>query len=337
MKKIIFCFALAAAACGPAAAEYFPLGFYGISAPGELATLKAAGFNSFHTYTQDPARLAALAKEAKKQGLKMLAYPDRVIDSSYSKQAKRWPMLGWYLFDEPEVKRLPLASLQALDARVKAWDKRQPTVFVMGEGVSSFIYGGVADNLMVDWYPVPHLTLESVGEQVAMAKAGAAIMDPVRQAKPVWAVLQAFDWINYPQRRSPRVGGFPTFEQVRYMTWLSIARGATGIFYFQYTGSDNIPLSARPERWSTYQRIAAELNSFRKVLEKGKPGVVPPGLDPAYAVRSIKQGGRTYLILLNPTAAPLSLEPVKDWRPLYELSRYLPDTLPPQKVLILER
>ena len=217
-----------------AAAGDFPLGFYGIGGPLELSALKQAGFNCFATYVQDPERLAALAAESKKLGLKMVAYPDRVIDSPYAKEAKRWPVLAWYLYDEPEVSRLPLAGLEKLDKRVKDWSPKQRTVFVMGEGVAAFTYGGVADALMVDWYPVPHLRLESVGEQVAMTKAGAAIKDAARQDKPVWAVLQAFDWSGYPQRRKPPVGGFPTFDQVRFMTYLSIARGAEGIFYFTY-------------------------------------------------------------------------------------------------------
>jgi len=339
MKTLTLFFSLFTALAAFSAAGDFPLCFYGINGPQELAVLKQGGFDCFQTYVQDPARLAALAAEAKKLDLKMLAYPDKVIDSPYAKEAKRWPMLAWYLYDEPEVKHLPVAELEKMDKRLKNWSGGQKTVFVMGEGVAAFVYGGVADALMVDWYPVPHLRLESVGEQVAMAKAGAAITDPKRQNKPVWAVLQAFDWINYPQRRKPSVGGFPTFEQVRYMTYLAIARGAEGIFYFQYAGSDGIPLPSRPERWGIYQRIAAELNALMPVLKKGKPGVLPPGLDPQLATRALKQGGKTYLILLNPTEGPLPLNPeaLSGFRPLFEEQRTLPPTLAPRKVLILEK
>lgn len=337
MKKFLLALALLACGAAFARAADFPLGFYGVTAPAELAALKQAGFDCFHTYAQDPALLAALAAEAKKQGLKMMAYPDRVVGSAFEKDARRWPVLAWYLYDEPEVKRLPLASLQALEKRVKDWSPKARTVFVMGEGVAAFTFGGVGDALMVDWYPVPHLRLESVGEQVAMARSGAAIMDAARKDKPVWAVLQAFDWIGYPQRRTPKVGGFPTFEQVRYMTWLSVARGASGIFYFTYNGSDGVPLPARPERWGIYSRVAAELNGLRKVLEKGKPGVLPAGLSADFAARAIRQGGRDYLVLLNPTAAPLPLAAVKDWRPLFEPTRLMPESLPPQKALILEK
>ena len=322
-----------------AAAGDFPLGFYGVNGAQELTVLKQAGFNCFQTYSEDPARLAALAAEAKKLDLKMVASPHKVMESPLAKEAKKWPMLAWYLYDEPEVRKLPLAELEKMDKRVKSWSPGQRTVFVMGEGVAAFTYAGVADALMVDWYPVPHLRLESVGEQVAMVKAGAAIMDPRRQNKPVWAVLQAFDWINYPQRRKDRVGGFPTFEQVRYMTYLSLARGAEGIFYFIYNGSDGIPLPSRPERWGIYQRVAAELNALMPVLKKGKPGVLPAGLDANFASRALKQGGKSYLFLLNPTAAPLPLnaEALAGYRPLFEDLRALPPSLAPQKALILEK
>lgn len=324
------------ALAAPVRAREFPVCFYGINAPAELAGLKAAGYNCFQTYTQDPARLAGLAAEAKRRGLKMVAYPDRVIGSSYEKEARRWPVLAWYLFDEPEVKKLGAEKLEALDKRVRDWDKGQKTVFVMGEGVAAFTYGGTADALMVDWYPVPHLPLNSVGEQAAMAKAGAAIKDPARKDKPLWAVLQAFDWINYPQRRSPRVGGFPTLAQVRYMTYLALARGADGIFYFTYRGSDGIPLPERPERWNTYQRMGAELSELAPVFRKGRPAGLPEGLDKRFAARAIKNGWHTFLILANPEAVPLPLDSVKGWRPLFEESRYLPDTLAPQAALVLE-
>ena len=320
-------------------AKDFPLCFYGISGPQELSVLKRDGFNCFATYVQDPERLAGLAAEAKKLDLKMVAYPDRVIDSSYAKAAKSWPMLAWYLYDEPEVRKLPLAELEKLDKRVKDWSPKQKTVFVMGEGVASFTYGGVADALMVDWSPVPHLRLESVGEQVSMLKAGAAIKDAARQDKPAWAVLQAFDWIGSPQRRKPAVGGFPTFEQVRFMTYLSIARGAEGIFYFTYNGSDGIPLPARPERWGIYQRIAAELNALMPVFKKGKPGVLPPGLEANLASRAIRQGGKDYLILLNASeaAVPFNAGAFSSYRPLFEQNRALPSSLAPHKVLVLEK
>src|SRR3989338_4548398 len=145
MKKILLFLGLVALAPFTAAAGDFPLCFYGIGGPQELAVLKQGGFNCFATYVQDPERLAGLAAEAKKLDLKMVAYPDRVIDSDYAKEAKHWPMLAWYLYDEPEVRKLPPAELERLEKRVRDWASGQKTVFVMGEGVAAFNYGGVGD------------------------------------------------------------------------------------------------------------------------------------------------------------------------------------------------
>jgi hypothetical protein len=319
---------------------------YGISKPAELPALKQAGFNCFQTYTQEPGQLAALAAEADGLGLKMLADPGKVIGSAYDKQAGKWPVLAWYLYDEPEVRRLPLAGLEKLDRRVKEWAPRQRTAFVMGEGIAAFTYGGVADALMVDWYPVPHLKLESVGQQVMLVKEGAKALDAARPGKPVWAVLQAFDWMEYPQRRARRVGRFPAFWEIRFMTYLSLARGATGIFYFKYTDAGGKPLPETPERWDMFAKMADEVSRLGPLITNGEPAEPPAGLAPGLSATAFKANGRKYMILLNPalTNVPLNVEVLKGWRPLFEEKRALAELLPdgknpyfpPYRVLVLE-
>ena len=339
------CFALAA---GSAAAGDFPLCMYGVSAKRDLAAIKEAGFNCFLAYTQEPAALAELAAEAKKLKLKMAAYPDRVIDSPYSEKAKSWPILAWYLYDEPEVHGLPPAELEKLNLKTKTWSPGQRTAFVVGDGAAALTYGAAADALMVDWYPVPHLKLESVGHHISLARSAAKIMDAKNPAKPVWAVLQAFDWKIYPQRHEPkRIGRFPTFAEIRFMTYLAIVRGAEGLFYFTFT-QEGKTLDATPERWFMFKKMAAEINALRPMLEKGKDAEPPAGLDARLAVRVLsKGGGRRLLLLLNPSAAeiPVDAEILKGWRPLFEGKRRLEEILPggkdlrlpPYRTLVLEK
>ncbi|OGR43262.1 MAG: hypothetical protein A2X35_07965 [Elusimicrobia bacterium GWA2_61_42] len=336
----------AASPCQLAAGEFFPVCMYGITKPAELAVLKKAGFNCFQSYEQAPEALAALAAGADKAGLKMVAMPDRVIGSAFDKQARKWPMLAWYLYDEPEVRRLPLADLQALDKRVKDWAPGQRTAFVMGAGLAAFTYGGAADALMVDWYPVPHLPLESVGQQVTLLKEGAKVMDAANPAKPVWAVLQAFDWMEFPQRKARRIGRFPAAWEIRFMTYLALARGANGIFYFKYASQDNKPLPETPERWAMFEAMAAEVNRLGPLLAKGKTVEPPPGLPGALSATVFKARGHKYMILLNPALAnvPVDVEALKGWRPLFEEKRSIAELLPgnkrnyfpPYRVLILE-
>ena len=337
--KTAFLFLSLFAAAPLLAGEDMPVCMYGIGKPAELQILKQAGFNCFQTYEQSPELLAALAAEAVKLGLEMVAMPDKVIGSAYDKNARNWPILAWYLFDEPEVHNLPLDELLKLDQRVKDWSPGQRTVFVISEGVEAFTYGGAADALMVDWYPVPHLELGSVGQQVTLAREGAKALDEKKPDKAVWAVLQAFDWMEYPQIRAKKVGGFPTFGQVRFMTYLALARGAKGIFYFKYSSADGVPLADRPERWGIYERMAAELARIGPVFTKGRQIDPPAGLSPGLSAIAFKKGWHEYLVLLNPTAVPVPLAPavLGNWRPLFEELRGIPDSLPPSGTLVLEK
>ncbi len=337
--KIVFLLLSLFAAAPLLAGEDMPICMYGIGKPAELQILKQAGFNCFQTYEQAPELLAVLAAEAVKLGLSMVAMPDKVIGSAYDKNARNWPILAWYLFDEPEVHDLPLNELLKLDQRVKEWSPSQRTVFAIGDGIAAFTYGGAADALMVDWYPVPHLELGSVGQQVTLAREGAKALDAKKPDKAVWAVLQAFDWMEYPQLRVEKVGGFPTFGQVRFMTYLALARGAKGIFYFKYSSADGVPLVDRPERWGVYERMADELARIGPVFTKGRRIDPPVGLSPELSSIAFKKGWHKYLVLLNPTAAPVPLATavLRNWRPLFEELRGLPDALPPSGTLVLEK
>lgn len=321
-----------------AAGVDFPVCMYGITGPEELPVIERAGFNCFQTYVREPARLAGLAAGAAKLGLRMVAPPDEVIGSAYGKRAGNWPMLAWYLYDEPEVRRLPPEELRRLDRRVKEWNRGGRTAFVMGEGVAAYTYGAAADVLMVDWYPVPHLPLESVGQQIALARE--------ISGKPVWAVLQAFDWAGYPQRRVRKVGGFPTFTQLRFMTYLALARGAAGIFYFQYSTAGDGRLPDNPARWAMLTKMADELGRLGPLIAGGEPAEPPAGLAPDLAAFSFRAKGRKYLVLLNPSPAgiPLNAGALKEWRPLFEEKRGVDELLPggsekyfpPYRVLVLE-
>ncbi len=341
MKKLVLISAALAAFISPPAllAGDFPVCFYGIGEPASLAVLKNSGFNCFQTYIDDPAKLAGLAETARGLDMRMVAPPHKVMESAHAEKAKKWPVLAWYLKDEPEVGWMPAADLLEMDKRVKAWSPKQSTAFVMGHGLPAMVYGAAADIVMLDWYPVPHLPLESVGRELALVRAGVRMTDPARPEKPLWAVLQAFDWIEYPQRRAKKVGGWPSAEQVRFMTWLSVARGASGVFYFKYADNKGVPLPQRPELWARYERAAGELGAMSKVLVKGKDIPLPSGLDERLTGRALRRWWRKYAIILNPTRGevPLSAEALKGWRPLFEAKRDLPESLKAYGVLILEK
>ncbi len=342
MRRLLPLLLLGLAACsGPK--TFFPIGLYVVHDPGAVTGLKKAGFNAVQTYIHDPAHIQGLAKACAEHGLKLLAHPFGLMKASASTQGI--PALAWYLSDEPDANRVSPAQLCALAENVKRWSPDIPGAFVLGNGRKAEQYKDCGDIMMVDWYPVPHHPLESAGEHVAMTKAAAG-------KKPVWAVLQAFSWKDEPigRMKKPRAGHFPTFGELRFMTYHSILMGAQGIWYFTYTKPDGTTLDKHPEHWHWLTSVTRELASLRPIFERGKPAHLPfpPNPDGPLA-KAWRYHGRDYLILANPRKdaslrVPDELLQMR-WRPLFETRRYQKELLhkvgqawylPPYRVMVFE-
>jgi len=312
--------------------DIFPLGIYGVTEPEEVAVVKAAGFNTVQTYSGNPEVIAALAKACRQQNMKLLAYPDKIVPSKYFLESSDWPILAWYLFDEPDVVGLDPAQLLEKDLVTKRNFPGQHTVFVVGEGLAALKYGKSADIVMMDWYPVPHLKLESVGKQVGITRNMLQTLD--LKDKPVWAVLQAFDWKDYPQRSKKRIGRFPEAYEIRFMTYDALINGARGLFYFTFKARDNDELPYYPEKWQALTDTVGEIKELLPVLENGTPEKCPVPLANLEAKAWLYKG-KTYLILANPTENNILIpEPFPDsakWEPLFERSSDLADLVPERK------
>ena len=253
----------------PAVAREFPLCMYGVDDPKDLPLLKKAGFTCIQTYRKQPEQLLPLAQAAQKQKLKLVFYPQKIFDSSYEKQAASWPMLAWYLVDEPDVWSWSRARVQELHQQTKQTWPSHDTTLVIGQGRTRIPFYDMADTMMVDWYPVPHLALTSFGDNVAwtlqgMQKLGAG-------DRPLWGVVQIFDWKEYKQHRpdDQRIGRFPTQAEIRFMSYDGIVNGATGLFYFIFTTKGGTLPAVKPDLWARVNVVSRELAKLRPVLEKG--------------------------------------------------------------------
>lgn len=288
------------------ALKRFPIGIYGVASAGDLPAIKDAGFDSF----APDAPKAELAGLARKLGLRMLANPASLFAGP---APRNWPIEAWYLADEPDVNGISPERLADLSRQARAWDPVRAQAFVVGEGSQTARYGGLADIVMLDWYPVPHLKLDSVADQIDLAYSS---MPP---GKPLWMVVQAFDWRREPQSdpKKPRVGRFPTHAEIRFMSYLALVHGARGLFYFQLHGLD------QPELWLAVSRVSREIKALQPILERGreiKPGV--SGED-GFESKAWSYRGRTYLAVVNRRNAPVLMpaELLETWRPLFESRR----------------
>lgn len=281
-----------------------PLCLYGVDNPADLPTVKKAGFSCFQTYNQEPQLLAALAKQAQKTGLKAVFSPYKLLGTPYEKQVQHWPILAWYLVDEPDVQRWSRARVLEAYNKTKAAFPFHDGALVIGQGKTAVPYYDLPDILMMDWYPVPHLPLESFGQQVALAKYGQHRMGAGQN--PLWGVVQSFDWKEFEQYRpdDDRIGRFPTADEIRFMSYHGLVNGADGLFYFIFT-SNGVPLpKAKPADWARVAKATQELARFSRVIRKAAAADNPLAVAAPLQMRSWQDGKWRYSVLVNASAEP---------------------------------
>ncbi len=339
--------------CAPLSAERpkaalarFPIGLYSVEDPDQLGPVQEAGFDAFVAAPSEDAKLPALAAAAKRRGMRMLVPVYRgPLEVPRSKTAG-WPVDAWHLMDEPDVNDLSPEALRKRSEDVRAWDPQRLQSFVIGDAAAAARYADIADILMLDWYPVPHLKLDSVADQ---ADAAVAALPP---SKPFWMVLQAFDWKEEPQRdpSKPRVGRFPTHGEIRLMTYLAILHGAKGLFYFRLQHPAGGTLFDEPELWQAVTRVTQELKALQPMLEGGRAAILPfPPNPDSVEAKAWTFRGRTYVVILNRKEGVSQRVPDElleaRWRPLFEPRRDPKELLikvgdgwylPSQRVLVLE-
>ncbi|MDD6172801.1 MAG: hypothetical protein PUB86_00760 [Elusimicrobia bacterium] len=334
MTKFIIAFFLFAGAVFAQAASY-PLCMYGVNDAKYIKTIKKAGFNCVQTYSKDLDFLKTLAQEAKNHNVKIVIFPDTVIENDFQAEAANWPILAFYLYDEPDVSRVSWREVKKIDDKTKSAFPGHKTAVVVGRGSHAKNYCKSADILMIDWYPVPHLDLTSFGKQISEAKK---IMTESKTAgKPLWGVVQSFDWREYKQYRpdDKRIGRFPTAEEMLFMAYHGLFEGAEGLFFFTFN-SNSVPLpQSKPEYWKRVKKAAKELQKILPIFESGvleNPPIASTGT--LKAQRRLYKG-YYYDFLLNTSDVqePLPEEfKQKTYKTLY---RAKTETLAPRSVMIL--
>src|SRR5208337_3117115 len=117
-------------------------------------------------------------------------------------------------------------------------------------------YRDTADIFMLDPYPVPNMPLTWLADCIDEAARHVP-------RERLWAVIQNFGGGKYVKDGWPRR---PTFLETRCLTYLALAHGVNGIFYFNYpeVGKD---ISV----WEGLKKIVGELRQLQTWL------VVPNG------------------------------------------------------------
>ncbi|MBN1899797.1 hypothetical protein JW926_00560 [Candidatus Sumerlaeota bacterium] len=297
---------------------FFPIGIYtlqsrtpGLSHDDVLREARDAGFNMTVFYAYKVPDLTPLIDAAHRNHIPAFVYgsdpykirkgkwtPEEVsidLDARLDHPA----LLGWYLVDEPEgIGETNQDTLRRLYETVKAKDMNHPCSLVIMSPHAAKIYGSFSDIVWVDPYPIPDHPVTYVSQHID------GVIEAVKGERPVWAVLQAFDW-NIWRKGAIDKAHRPTPEEERCMTYLALIHGAKGIIYWAHTAS-RYYIRDYPEHWNFMKRLAGELRDLSPVLlsmEKAPVLQVLPDTVPLDTMVK-KSGGGLYVFAANRESAP---------------------------------
>lgn len=340
-KVAAFC--ICTTACSRPATYEFPIGLFGVGRLEDAVIIKGLGFNAAQPFAANESDLALLVQGLHREGvMPLVAVPPL---GSFTRPASAFPGAVWYLFDEPDVHGVTRDQLMFIDRKTRDWAPNARTAFVVGDGRRGKDFSAVGDVIMVDWYPVPHLPLESAGDHVRLTAEAA-------QGRRVWAVLQAMDWRNFPQHdpKKPRIGRFPDKNEIRFMSYDAVLSGAQGLWYFVWTFAPGQTLAQYPEYVMALSAAAKEMREMADVFVSGRPIELPFAPEPdGLTARAWTRHGRDYVVLINRHKATMHKIPdvllTSSWRTLFDVRRDPREALiesdgayylPPYAVLVLE-
>lgn len=288
--------------------SFFPVGIFSVNPPSEFKEVKKAGFNTVHTYEFEAKYLKHYIAIAKKLGLKVLIFPSfrikgkedakfSILKKFISQYKDDDTILAWYLAEEPVYNKIDSYIIRNLNNFIKKNDSKHPTVVFLSQPKYALKYAKCSDIIMTGVYPIGKQDILWVAKYVELAR---------RSARPVWALIQAFGY----QNERYRAWGWerePNYEEMRMMSYLAIAHGAEGIFFYTYHGSQyNIKFS--PDHWKNLVKVVKELNTDLPFFlgKKLKLIVLKEESPYQHFFARISQKD-TLIVLLNPYPHPLEL------------------------------
>ncbi|HPY90766.1 MAG TPA: hypothetical protein PLT23_08565, partial [Lentisphaeria bacterium] len=303
---------------------FFPLGMYfgGVS-ESELATYRDSAFNCLMPYHQLKRETLDMVEAA---GIKVLYsvkdfYSGRgslktpeeasARTASVAQAFKDHPaIIAWYINDE-----LPLKMIDELSARrdqMEQLDPGRPTWVVLYQVNEVRNYIPSFDVIGTDPYPIPNRP-PSLALNWARKTTNGAF-----GSFPNWMVPQAFNWASYwkgygKTDEEVLACRAPTAAELKAMTWMCIAGGATGLVYYSWTdlhrmdkliadGGRALRRDPFEERWAEVKAVAADVKRLDQVLlgiETPLAITPAPETSDDIGFRLFGKDGETWLLVVN--------------------------------------
>jgi len=283
-----------------AAAARLPIGIFAV--PRDLLYLaRMKGFEVVHDYRFEEGRdkndeLAAYLDEAHKLGLKVMVGFERKENYPVPKVVERVrrfrahpAVWAWYLCDEPKM------AMQDQVAEIAAAIRREDPGHPLIIATDLAPFAALADLIFAYTYPIKDRAFPQQELSPEVRR-----IDQVAEASPPFCVLvQTFNWNHYlsfdKRRRDNR---YPTAEEMRFMAFYGVLKGARAVFFFSF---QTLPIE--PRNLGHIAALIGELKGMREYLV-GDQVDAKRYTDYLHAA-AWRKDGCTLLLITNPSGQPV--------------------------------
>ncbi|MCF6156680.1 MAG: hypothetical protein E3K36_15915 [Candidatus Brocadia sp.] len=256
---------------------FFPIGIYAVQKSkvndynfnNAFKELKEAGFNTAHTYMKERNHdFREFYSTAAQFGIKVMVMASTGHNSAdidtivrdVASEVNQPALLSWYLADDT-ASHIGSSDLKRVHEAVKDIDPFHLTGQADWVGNENRYkgYGKATDIFLPELYPVGKKGRGGVPEVIRDMNTVKEELRKAGQSRGVWAIVQAFKGWGWER--------YPTNEELRAMTYLSIIHGATGITYYTYGGwGNNFGAPYDKGVWNNLKKVVGELASLHDVL-----------------------------------------------------------------------
>lgn len=256
---------------------FFPIGIYAVQKSmvndynfnNAFKELKEAGFNTAHTYMKERNNdFREFYSTAAQYGMKVVVMTSTGHNSSdidtivrdVASEVNQPALLSWYLADDT-ASHIGSSDLKRVHEAVKDIDPFHLTSQADWVGAENRYKGYVnsTDIFLPELYPIGKNGMRGVPEVINDMNHVKEELRKAGQCKGVWAIVQDFKGWGWER--------YPTNEELRAMTYLSIIHGATGITYYTYGGwGNNFGAPFDKGVWNNLKKVVGELAYLHNVL-----------------------------------------------------------------------
>lgn len=303
----------------------FPMIMYAVPASdSNFKEVKSLGINYVHMYALTSGTLTkkklteieSYLDLAQKHNLKVLfdlngldRVPKGKIDEIevLVKKFKNHPAIGyWYLFDEPDNKKISAKQLKPYYDLIKKESPDIPIAICHGWTKNWNTYSNVQDVLLHDIYPV-------LGEKFPNSKLNSQTVfthAAIKQRKnnKIIPVIQFFNWKSMISSDKEVIKGYtakelryPNYEEFRYLCLSTIAQGVNGISFYSFARNKMIS-----SKWSgeVAAPIMNEAKELMDIVNKNKlvfKNITEQSKSSEYLYSYWEGDNEKYLIIANRT------------------------------------